>query len=79
MAGITLRREKVPMKKAVGYKSPQAGKDDRGGSFTVWVRLPNDGKWYSPKDISGISRHIATHEHVRVLKRDIKNIRVSRI
>ncbi len=66
------------MKKAIGYKSPQAGKADRGSSFTVWIRLKN-GKWYSPKDISGISRHIATHEHVRVLKRDIKNIKVTRI
>jgi hypothetical protein len=66
------------MKKAIGYKTPQEGKADRGGSFTVWVRLPRDGKWYSPKDISGLRRDIATHEHVRVLRRDIKGLRVSR-
>jgi hypothetical protein len=66
------------MKKAIGYKTPQEGKADKGGSYTVWVRVPTDRKWYSPKDISGISRHTATHEHLRVLKRKIRNLRVVR-
>ena len=73
------RRELIEtMKNAIGYESPQEGKADKGGSYTVWVQLPSDGKWYSPKDISGLRRDIATHEHVRVLKRDIKGLKVRR-
>ena len=60
------------MKKAIGYKTPQAGRDHLGANYTVWVRLPGDKKWYSPKDVSGIPRKPATHEHLRVLKRDTK-------
>lgn len=60
------------MKKAIGYKTPQAGREAKGGNYTVWVRLPGGKKWYSPKDVSGIPRKPATHEHLRVLKRDTK-------
>jgi hypothetical protein len=67
------------MKTAIGYKTPQEGKADKGGSYTVWVQLPTDRKWYSPKDISGISRNTATHEHLRVLNRKIRNLRVVRV
>ena len=59
-------------KKATGYKTPQAGRDHLGANYTVWVRLPGDKKWYSPKDVSGIPRKPTTHEHLRVLKRDTK-------
>ena len=37
------------------------------GNFTVWLRL-SDGKWYSPKDISGLPRaigNLATCAHLR--------------
>jgi len=64
------------MKKAIGYRTPQEGQADKGRNYTRWVQLPSDRKWYSPKDISGLRRDIATHEHIRVLRRDIKGLRV---
>ncbi|MGX1354534.1 hypothetical protein AB7M49_008159 [Bradyrhizobium elkanii] len=57
---------------AVGYKTPQDGRDDLGGNHTVWVRIPGDRKWYSPKDVSGLPRKPATHEHLRVLLKSTK-------
>lgn len=38
---------------AIGYRTPEEGQADRGGNHTVWLLL-GDGKWYSPKDISGL-------------------------
>jgi hypothetical protein len=67
------------MKKGIGYKTPQLGQTDLGRSYKVWVQAPGDKKWYSPKDISGVRRDIATHEHLRVLKRDIARLRVERL
>ena len=67
------------MKMAIGYKTPKQGKADLGGSYMVWVRLPGDKSWYSPKDISGIRRHLPTHEHLRVLARNHGKLRIERL
>jgi hypothetical protein len=39
----------------------------------VWLRLrfPDDGKWYSPKDVSGIKREKRTPVHIKVLEGQI--------
>lgn len=52
-----------------GYDTPELGQAARGGNFTVWLRLRfrDDGKWYSPKDVSGLDRHKSTPEHVKAL------------
>jgi hypothetical protein len=52
---------------AIGYATPQAGQADLDGRYTVWLRMP-DGKWYSPKDISGLPRRLATPRHVKALE-----------
>ena len=52
---------------AVGYATPREGQEALGGSYTVWLLLPN-GKWYSPKDISGMPRQLRTPRHVRALE-----------
>jgi hypothetical protein len=67
------------MKKGIGYKTPQQGQADLGRSYKVWVRVPGDKKWYSPKDISGVRRNIATHEHLRVLKRVVPRLQEKRL
>jgi hypothetical protein len=51
-----------------GFNSPREGQSAFGGNYTVWCRL-RDGLWYSPRDIPGIKRGPATHEHMRALKR----------
>ena len=60
---------------AVGYETPELGQTDRGGNYTVWLLFP-DGKWYSPKDVSGLPRVIATPEHVAALEGQYKERRV---
>jgi hypothetical protein len=35
---------------------------------TVWVKL-QDGKWYPPKDVSGLPRRVPTALHVAALQR----------
>ena len=44
---------------AVGYGTPQEGQAASSSNYTVWLLLP-DGKWYSPKDISGLPREMET-------------------
>lgn len=48
------------------YKSPLEGQIDRGGNYTNWVQMP-DGKWCSPKDISGLPRNRITPIHIAQL------------
>jgi hypothetical protein len=52
---------------AVGYDSPQEGQAALNTNHTIWLLL-RDGKWYSPKDISGLDRHLATPHHVAALE-----------
>jgi hypothetical protein len=58
---------------AEGYDTPELGQAARGGNYTVWLRLRfrDDGKWYSPKDVSGKDREERTPIHVRALKEQI--------
>jgi hypothetical protein len=56
-----------------GYDSPDDGRADNTAKHTLWVQLRPEGKWYSPKDLSIISkvpRRMTTHMHVTVLKRN---------
>jgi len=52
---------------ATGYNTPEDGHQALGGNYTIWLLFP-DGKWYSPKDVSGLPRVIETHRHVVALK-----------
>jgi hypothetical protein len=52
---------------ATGYDTPYEGQTARNGNYTVWLQFP-DGKWYSPKDVSGLAREIATPRHVTAVK-----------
>jgi hypothetical protein len=52
---------------AIGYESPKDGQADKTGNHTVWLKSKDDGKWYSPKDISGLPRVQRTPEHVAAL------------
>ena len=52
---------------AVGYGTPQEGQAASSSNYTVWLLLP-DGKWYSPKDVSGLPREMETWRHVRALE-----------
>jgi len=62
---VLLRPTGAPI--AIGYDTPEEGPADKTGNYTVWLRFP-DGKWYSPKDVSGLSRDIETPRHVKALK-----------
>jgi ribosomal protein L19E len=55
-----------------GYGTPKGGQRDKNCHFTVWVLSVGYSKWYSSKDVSGLSRTTTTKEHVRVLMRDGK-------
>ena len=50
-----------------GNSTPEEGHLDNNSHFTVWVLSVHDGKWHSPKDISGLDRTTTTREHIRVL------------
>jgi hypothetical protein len=43
-----------------GYRTPEEGQLDKNCHFRVWVLSVRDGKWYSPKDISDLSRSTGT-------------------
>jgi hypothetical protein len=66
---------------AIGYRTPQEGQAANTGNHTVWIRLPGDKKWYSPKDISGMRppSDYATHQHLGALKREFPDLEVKRI
>ena len=51
---------------AVGYKTPEEGQLDRGGNYTVCLQFP-DGRWYSPKDMSGLPHVLRSPERVQAL------------
>jgi len=55
-----------------GYRTPEEGQLDKNCHFRVWVLSGRDNKWYSPEDISGLSRTTTTKEHLQVLMRDGK-------
>jgi hypothetical protein len=59
---------------AIGYRSPKEGRANRTACYTIWVRPSKKKRWYSPKDISGIPRYRATHEHIRALRRKYPNM-----
>ena len=52
---------------ATGYSTPQEGQAARTGNHTVWLLFP-DGKWYSPKEVSGLPPEIETKRHVKALE-----------
>ena len=52
---------------AIGYATPQEGQKASNANYTVWLLLP-DGKWYSPKEISGLPRELETSRHVKALE-----------
>jgi hypothetical protein len=54
------------MSAAIGYATPEEGQDAKTGSHTLWLLFP-DGKWYSPKDVSGLPQHVASTQHLNAL------------
>jgi hypothetical protein len=59
---------------AAGYSTPQEGQAALGGNYTVWLLYP-DGRWYSPKDVSGLPRERESNRHVVALKGQYRDIR----
>jgi hypothetical protein len=52
---------------AIGYDAPEEGQADKTGNHTVWLKSRSDGRWYSPKVVSGVPRVQRTPEHVAAL------------